>query len=99
MFTLIGAKTAAEDSVMFSSKDNELPVTISAFGMLAGDVVTIQQGDDKDNWEDLWIAGQLQQLAFQTDTAKTVYGTGRWRVSKGITSGTVKVVASNATAN
>lgn len=95
--TMISPTTEAADSHSIVLGDDingkgRLPTTFFASGFSGDDSVSIQFSiDDGDNWIDMKIDGESVTLN-STDNAKTIYGPGLYRLSKGVTTGSVGVV-------
>jgi hypothetical protein len=95
--TMIAPTTDAADSNSIILTDaingrGRLPTTFFAVGFVGDDAVKIQFSvDDGANWIDLKLDGVDIELN-AVNNAKTVYGPGLYRLSKGVTTGEVGVV-------
>lgn len=87
---LISARTAAA-TALFSTRKSDVPVTIKAFGMAAGDTVDIQMVSPDQTAEDAYEGGDKISLAYQSKTLFPITAPGIWKVDKGITTGTVQI--------
>jgi len=92
-YKIIDAKTAAVDAIYVANTEYS-PISFIATGLQSGEVVDIQvYNPNTDDWEDLYIAGQQVQLKHD-NMQESVYSPIKLRFSKGVTTGTVNVVAS-----
>jgi len=98
MITLIASTTAAATKDFQVERDAYYPpVTIIANGLAAGETVDIQISDDDGaTYANLFDAGSQVQVT-DTNNAVTLYGPGKYRVSKAATAAAVTVGLSSLT--
>ena len=93
---ILSARTAAGQSLSFGC-DGIRPVTIimyAASGLTASEYGDIQiSHDGGTTWQDMYIEGVQQRLS-NVNVATTVYGTGRYRVDKEVTSNAALIAIS-----
>lgn len=89
---IAGAAVSDEFDVV---KDQPVTVTLgAALGLVSGDLATLQNRFDNDNFADVATTNDGTIQLSDTNTTFTIVGVGTYRVSKGVTANPASILIS-----